>query len=173
MTIAAPLSLEQYLALTTKPYSEYVNGEIFQKSVPTEFHSALQGWLVHLLLLALGSPRYQVFPEQHVRVNEQVIRVPDICVTHTNGKQNQPVRIDPPLLCVELISPSDRLSDTVKKCQEYLRWGVPTCWITNPESQEAWNVTSTGIDLVPSDGNLQAGSISIPMADVFPPAESR
>ena len=74
---------------------------------------------------------------------------------------------EPPLLCVQSFSPSDRLSDMVKKWQEHLRWGVPSCWILNPETQEAWTVNMTGIDIVPADGVLRAGEISVAMPEVF------
>jgi len=125
MTITAPFPLHHYIALATKPYSEYIKGELFQKSVPTKLHSALQGWLTYLLVRALGSPHYQVLPEQNVQLSEQVMRIPDICVVEIDSPENDFALTTPPLLCVELISPSDRLSVTVKKCQEYLRWRGP------------------------------------------------
>lgn len=155
------------MALSAKPAFEYVEGELVQKSMPTKLHSELQMWLGHLLLLALGFPRNRVMTEQNVRLSASLIRVPDICIVQPGGPANEFAIEDPPLLCVEILSPSDRLSDMVKKCQEYLRWGVPSCWILNPETQEAWTVNMTGIDIVPADGVLRAGEISVAMPEVF------
>jgi len=169
MSVSAPISLEQYFAIDTKPYFEYVNGELVQKAMPTNLHSELQFWLGYLLLLALGPERNRIKTEQNCQLSESVIRLPDICILQQNTPRGEFAVKLPPLLCVEILSPSDRLSDTVKKCQDYLRWGVPSCWILKPESEEAWNVTLIGIDPIPADGVLQAGSISIPLKDVFQP----
>ena len=159
-------SLEQYFDNPTKPASEYVAGELIQKSMPTNLHAELQLWLGYLLLRALGFPRNRVKTEQNVRLDEQVIRVPDLCVVQPGSPEDGLAITEPPLLCVEILSPSDRFADTEKKCRDYLRWGVGSCWILNPESKEAWVVSHEGVDLI-SEGTLDAESISIPIAEVF------
>jgi Uma2 family endonuclease len=89
-------------------------------------------------------------------------------VSFNQGRAENELAIEePPLLCAGILAPSDRLSDTVKKCPEYLRWGVPSCWILNLETQEAWTMNMTGIDLVASDGVLRAGEITVAMPEVF------
>ena len=127
MSVAAPISLEQYFDNPTKPASEYICGELIQKSMPTNLHAELQLWLGYLLLRALGFPRNRVKTEQNVKLNDQVIRVPDLCVVQPSIPEDGLAITEPPILCAEILSPSERFADTEKKCQDYLRWGVEAC----------------------------------------------
>ena len=47
------------------------------------------------------------------------------------------VLTEPPLLVVEILSPDDRYSDMQQRAQDYLRMGVETIWIVDPESRTA------------------------------------
>ena len=167
MGTATAVTLEQYFANETKPACEYVDGELIQKSVPSNLHSELQALLTYFLMVALGAPNNRVRIAQNLRLSGSVIRVPDVCVVEPGNLDEGLALSDPPLLCVEILSPSDRFSATVKKCQDYLRWGVASCWILDPALREAWDVTLTGVQLVPSDSNLLAGEISLNLQTVF------
>ena len=104
----------------------------------TKLHSRLQ---LHVGALLLNRYEHnglcQAATEQSLRLDAHTILIPDICVLVPDDDAEEVVT-EPPLLCVQSFSPSDRLSDMVKKWQEYLRWGVPSCWILNPETKEAW-----------------------------------
>ena len=169
MSVAAPISLEQYFDNPTKPASEYICGELFPKAMPTNLHSALQAWITFLLFQALTDGRHRIRTEQNVRLSDHVILIPDICVLREPSKEPGFALTEPPLLCVEILSPSDRFADTEKKCRDYLRWGVDSCWILNPESQEAWLVSTNGFTLIPEGGSLSAATLSLPLAKIFPP----
>ena len=131
----------------------------------TKLHSRLQ---LHVGALLLNRYEHnglcQAATEQSLRLDAHPILIPDICVLVPDDDAEEVVT-EPPLLCVQILSPSDRLSDMVKKWQEYLRWGVPL----DSESGNAgsFDVNMTGIDLVPSDGVLQAGEISVAMPEVL------
>lgn len=47
------------------------------------------------------------------------------------------VLTDAPLLIVEILSPDDSYSETQQRAQTYLRMGVETIWIIDPESRTA------------------------------------
>jgi Uma2 family endonuclease len=77
-------------------------------------------------------------------------------------------------LCVEILSPEDRLGATLAKCEEYHAWGVPFCWVidikeqVDPEKQTAWHYHSgTDPERIPSGGTLLAGQLSLPLAQLF------
>jgi len=110
----------------------------------------LQFWIAQLLFELFGKPRHRIRPEQNLRLAENVILIPDVCVLSLDSRDSGPAIQEPPLLCVEILSPSDGFSFTVQKCRRYLAWGVPFCWILDPESREAWIVTATGFHLVPA-----------------------
>lgn len=107
MRVSAPISLEQYFVIDTKPNFEYVNGELVQKTVPSSLHCELQAWLGYLLLRALGLPRYRVLAECSLRVSERVIRIPDVCVVAPGCKADKYCVTEPPQLCIEILSPGD------------------------------------------------------------------
>ena len=74
----------------------------------------------------------------------------------------------PPLLCIEVISPSQSFNELYEKCRRYLRWGVLYCWILDPVRHLAWQIEA---DEMPreifADGSLRAGEIEIKLADLF------
>jgi Uma2 family endonuclease len=41
----------------------------------------------------------------------------------------------PPLLAVEILSPTDQHGDTTEKIQDYLAAGVPLVWVVDPDFQ--------------------------------------
>ena len=74
-------TLEDFLALPeTKPASEYINGEITQKSMPKGRHSRLQGKLCNVINnLVEDSKTAYAFPELRCSFGTRSI-VPDIAV---------------------------------------------------------------------------------------------
>jgi Uma2 family endonuclease len=74
-----------------------------------------------------------------------------------------------PLLCIEILSPEDRLSRTLIKCQAFFRLGTPECWIFNPEQRSALVLRPDGTMTTHHEGSLTlAGTaISVPLAGIF------
>jgi Uma2 family endonuclease len=71
-----------------------------------------------------------------------------------------------PLLCIEVLSPEDTKPRILKRIGEYFDMGVPTCWMVDPETGEAWIVAPGELTKV-TDGILRAGEIELPLADVL------
>ena len=74
---------------------------------------------------------------------------------------------EPALLCIEIFSPSDHLSDCVTKCARFLQWAVPVCWIIDPEKRTAREVDASAVHLINSDGTLNAGQVSVSLPELF------
>jgi len=72
-----------------------------------------------------------------VRLSESRFLVPDIAVQRRDKIQD-PYPTEPIHLCVEILSPDDRMSDIVARGEEYLAWGVPMVWIIDPVNHVAW-----------------------------------
>ena len=81
---------------------------------------------------------------------------------------SDPYPTEPLLLCVEVLSPEDRFSATLAKCEQYHDWGVPYCWIFNPETRIAWEYHKTGeLEKRTAIDTLRAGEIEIPMQEIL------
>jgi Uma2 family endonuclease len=60
----------------------------------------------------------RVAPEQRVQVTSDRFRVPDICVVL--GDPGEQILTKPPFLCVEILSPDDRVSRLEERADDYL-----------------------------------------------------
>lgn len=166
-TVSAPVSMEQYLATSYEPECEYVDGELIPKAMGTNEHASLQARIIGLLYRYQQVGLCQIAAEQSVRVRENAILIPDVCVLRPGHGEHGIVQ-EPALLCIEALSPSDRFTYTLRKCDEYLRWGVPACWIFDPNENKAWFYDAAGLHPVAPDGVLRANGIELPLTELWP-----
>ena len=159
------ISVEDYLAHETKPASEYEDGVLRQKPMATWDHGVLQKRIGYLLDHA--APALVSASEVTVRIREGKYLVPDVIVQRRDAIQ-RPYPVEPVHLCVEILSPSDRISEALAKCEEYHAWGVAMTWILDPDERRAWLFRKQHRpEEVPADGSLVAEGVSIPLAEVF------
>ncbi len=78
----------------------------------------------------------------------------------------------PALVCIEVLSPSDRFTYTVKKCEQYIRWGVPVCWIFDPDDKKAWFCDLDGLHPVPANGVLKLNDIELRLEELWLAAQA-
>jgi Uma2 family endonuclease len=129
------ISVREYLSTSYQPDVDYVDGEIEERNVGEIEHSRLQG----RIFIMLTQLRMRAFVEARLRVSATRFRVPDVLAYET--VPNESVFVTPPNLCVEILSPEDRLSRTLKAVQEYLLIGVPTVWVLDPLEKTAYVAT--------------------------------
>ena len=76
-----------------------------------------------------------------LRANPDSVRAPDVWFLRKNRLPNQAARRrffrGAPTLAVEVISPSDRYSATLRKVMEYLNAGAEMVWVIDPEERTA------------------------------------
>lgn len=147
-----------------KPNHEYWFGEAVAKSMPTFTHGALQVVLGQMLRAA-GLKSYS---EVTLRISPELELIPDVVATRR--KPDGPYATEPVDLCVEILSPDDRLNRTMKKAGHYVGWGVADVWIVDPSARTAWMVNAQHPDglWVHPDGTLTAASgIQIPLTKLF------
>ena len=159
------MPVDEYLRTSYKPACEYRDGVLTQKAMPTYEHSQVQ-FQVNFLI-RIHFTQFKAGPEQTVRLSEHRYLVPDVAVQRKDRIQ-KPYPTEPIHLCVEILSPDDRLSEVIAKCEEYLAWGVPMVWIIDPVSQAAWEFSPKhALHEVSLDGSLTAPEIAIPLAEIF------
>ena len=161
MSATATVSVEDYLRRTEKPYCEYVDGVLYPKPMATLLHSLVQ-FMLQVLLRRQG---VQAAAEVQVRISPTKYLIPDVIAA---ASLRSPYPTDPVLLCVEILSPEDRIGATLAKCEQYHAWGVPYCWIIDPDKQSAWQYHS-GADPehLGTSATLTAGQPAVSLAELF------
>lgn len=128
------VSIDEYLHMHFEYDVEYVDGHIEERPLPEFDHADVVMYIGVLLrqhskewgVRVTGEPRTQTQPTR--------LRLPDVCVTRAS-EPREPILRTPPLLCVEVLSPEDRLARTLRKGEEYLAMGVLAVWIVDTEKR--------------------------------------
>ena len=63
-------------------------------------------------------------PICRTRVSEVRYRVPDVLVMKVPFRQNKRVILDAPFIVIEIVSPDDRMRDTMQRFRDYESLGV-------------------------------------------------
>jgi len=144
-------SPEDYLKTTYNDLDrEYVHGEILERSKPTILHGRVQALLCYLFeLLRRQYPVIAVSGVRHAIEKNVLYRIPDVAVFAGEPPQGLYPET-PPLVAIEISSPDDRLSETLRKFSEYLAWGIPNIWLIDPEDAKLYTYDETGLHPVKS-----------------------
>ncbi|MEO5924083.1 MAG: Uma2 family endonuclease [Bryobacteraceae bacterium] len=161
MSTGTAVSLEQYLAHVYEPDCDFVDGEIEERNVGERTHARLQARITAYLLATYAASGVEVFTEIRIRVSQTRFRIPDVCATI--GDPGEEVFTKPPFLCVEILSPEDRMSRLEVRIQDYLQMGVPYVWVLDPSTRQAYIATAAeGLREV-KDGVLRASDPTLEM----------
>ena len=166
MPPAPIVPLSQYLATSYRPDCEYLDGELLERNVGEWDHSRLQS----LLCRYLGNREKQwgilVVLAQRVQVSANRIRVPDIAVL-AGPPPGGPILVEPPFLCIEILSPSDRMMEMQERIDDYLDFGVRYVWLLHPRTRRAFVYTLESVHEV-KDGMLRTDDpdICVPLAEL-------
>jgi Uma2 family endonuclease len=165
MRTAAGVSVEEYLKTSYEPDCEYVDGEVIERNVGEIDHGGLQliiGWWLKSRAKQLG---IYAFSDTRVQVAPTRFRVPDVVVA-THRPRGRIFR-EPPFLCIEILSPEDRVSRTEEKIDDYLRFGVAYVWLIDPRQKRAWSYTRDGRQDAVSALTTSEPRIELPIAELF------
>ena len=170
MVVMRPSTLvrvEEYLSTDYRPDCDYVEGEVQERNVGEYEHGK---WQAELIIFLAGLRRklgFHIVPEQRLQVKPRRFRVPDICVILGPEPEEQ-VLTQPPFLCIEILSPEDRMVRIEERIDDYLEFGVSYVWLINPQSGKAWIHSAAGVREA-KDGVLKTADpeISVPLSDLF------
>ena len=161
------VSLEEYLATAYEPDCDFVDGTIEERNLGEWEHAILQSNILEYLRARYKSQGIRVPTELRLRVTPGRVRIPDLCVFLTDPKQRVPST--PPFLCIEILSPEDRMSRVKVRINDFLAMGVNTVWLIDPETRQAYTANAAeGLREVKT-GVLRTESpvIEMPLAEVF------
>ena len=166
-TARALVPVHEYLHTDYEPDCDYVDGELVERNVGEKNHSKLQKRILRYFddrqeiwnLFAIQECRVQVSPTR--------FRVPDICVV-LGPEPNEEIFTHPPFLCIEILSPEDRMSRMQVKIADYLAFGVRYVWVIDPQTRRAWIYTSGSMREV-RDGVLRTEDpeLLVPLDELF------
>ena len=155
------ISVEEYLHTSYEHDVDYVDGRIEERGVPTREHGECQS-RVWLLLQQRG---FKSFIETRVRTLETRYRVPDVCAYRK--RPDESIFITPPLLCVQVLSPDDRMSRVMEVADDFLRMGVPVVWVLDPVRKAAYIIDANGLREVSGEIEAVDGDLKLSLAEVF------
>jgi Uma2 family endonuclease len=162
------LTLVEFLELPeTKPSTEYIDGQIYQKPMPQGEHSTLQSRLVGAIN-QVGVPQKfaHAFTELRCTFGGRSI-VPDISVFEwqriprkANGRIENKFEI-PPDWAIEILSPDQSPSRVIDKIIFCLNQGTKLGWFIEPEDESV-------MVLLPNQlPEVKYGSEQLPVLDVL------
>ncbi len=141
-TTTQPLTLEEFLQLPeTKPASEYIEGQIFQKPMPKSRHSRLQGRLMRAINEVVEDIKYAyAFPELRCTVGGRSI-VPDVAVLLWHNirfnKDGEPIDnvSTAPDWTIEILSPGQSPNLVTGNILHCLEYGCQLGWLIDPKDR--------------------------------------
>ena len=165
MATATQVPLREYLHTSYEPDCEWIDGEIRERTAGEGSHAFIQTFFIKFFASREELWGIRVTQELRTQVSATHFRVPDVLVMRSDAPFEEIVTT-PPLLCVEVLSPDDRMVDMQDKIDDYLAMGVPAIWVVNPRSRKGF-VVDRGA-LIPVQVLTVAGTeISVSVDQIF------
>jgi Uma2 family endonuclease len=168
MATAPPLlSIEEYLRTSYRPDADYVNGEIEERNLGEYEHARLQYLLAAYFVTREKLWAIKGVVEQRIRINSSRVRVADFAILRADAPREK-VTETPPLICIEIMSPEDRLSRAEQVLADYFAMGVANIWLIDPLRRAAFTFTANGLQK--SDAlelTTQDGQIRLSVGELF------
>lgn len=151
MSAPAVVPLSEYLSTVYRPDCEYIDGELLERNLGEWDHARLQTLIATFLRNCEKQWGILVVTEQRVQVKATRFRVPDVTVL--TGPAPVDIVRTPPFLCIEILSPEDRVKEVQSRIDDYLEFGVQYVWLIDPSTRRTTVYTREGVMEV-KDGRL-------------------
>lgn len=144
MATSTLVPLREYLETSYRPDRDWIDGEVRERNMGEGQHASVQGFLIGLFRLHRDEWDVRVLPEQRVQTSARHYRIPDVCVTRRSAPFEAIVHT-PPLLCIEILSREDRMSEMQERVDDYLGMGVEVVWLVDPRRRKAFIADASGL----------------------------
>ena len=138
------LSIDEYLHTSYSPDVDFVDGEIEERNLGEFEHARLQYKLASFFDGKEKLWGIQGVIEQRIRVRPTRVRICDLAILRADAPREK-VTETPPLICIEILSPEDRISRAEKVLADYLAMGVPNLWLIDPIRRSAHTFDNAGL----------------------------
>ncbi len=166
MASADLVPLQEYLSSVYEPDCDFVDGELQERNVGERPHS-----LVQFILAAIFNANRRTWgvlavPELRVQTSHRRYRVPDVTVMRRSDPADNIVQTAP-LICIEILSPEDRISRMQERFTDYFRMGVEHVWMIDPIARNAWVATPDGSHQHVSALSVPGTPIQVSLTEVW------
>lgn len=128
------LTLEEFHAFYGNEHGyEYWFGEAVRKGMPTSLHGIMQAILARLF----HASGYKTASEVDLRIDPEWEPRPDVLVSPRPIEQPYPTSAGT-LTVIEVLSPDDAMPRVFQKCRNYVRVGIKSLFLIDPENRDAW-----------------------------------
>ena len=159
--------LKEYLETSYRPDCDWIAGELRERNAGEKPHLKVQGFLCFVFHGNQDRWGVEAFPEQRVQTSIDHYRIADLCVT-VLAESDDPIVRTPPLLCVEILSRDDRMTEMQERVDDYLEMGVGTVWLIDPRRRKAFSTDSGGAMRSVADTlKVPGAAIEISVAAIF------
>jgi Uma2 family endonuclease len=159
------VQLGEYLRTSYEPDCEWVDGELKERNVGEKPHAGMQRIFLKFFFGIEAQHGWLAYPELRTQVSDSNLRIPDILVLR-KADQVGPFVTVPPVLCIEILSLDDRMSDMQQKIDDYLAMGVEAIWVVDPRRRKA-SVVIDGALAPVEELTISGTEVRLGVAEVF------
>lgn len=138
------IAVREYLAASYRPDCDYVDGVVVERNLGERDHAELHGAVFACFYNRRKEWDIHVYPSLKIQVSPTRFRVPDICVV-AGDQPDEQFLTTPPFICIEILSPEDRLTIMQRRVEDFLAMGVPYVFILDPRTRRGWRATAGGL----------------------------
>jgi Uma2 family endonuclease len=134
--LKAKLDYDDYCAIPPdgKRY-ELIDGQVYVTPAPSPLHQRLVGRLFRLLSEYFLAPAEVFVAPIDVILTPHDVVQPDLVVVANQSQVSRRGIEGPPLLVVEVLSPTTTVYDRTTKAQRYAALGISHYWLADPETR--------------------------------------
>ncbi len=136
MAAATLLSIDEYLRTGYDPDVEFVDGVLKKRAAAFSTHGLLQALLGVRVMHGGEAWGIKAAFGVRTRVAPNRVRLPDV-VVGPRRKWSETL-IEPPLIVIEVVSPSDSFGDLEDTIADYQAMGIPNIWLIHPTKRLGW-----------------------------------
>ena len=166
MAVSRLVPVAEYLRTSYRPDCDYLDGVILERNLGEYSHSTVQTSVGGLLKSRGNEWGVHTCFALRVKVRPGRYRVPDVVLIDRSLPREE-IITHPPILCVEVLSPEDCVSEMEERITDYFQMGVACVWIFDPIRRKAFlRAGSTSAELTGTIG-VPGTPIELALDDVF------
>jgi Uma2 family endonuclease len=166
MAPSTQVPLEVYLHTDYRPDCDWIDGEVKGRNLGEGQHASVQKFFIRHFGNRERELGVRVWPEQRVQVAATRFRVSDVTVMRESDPFEAIITVAP-LLCIEILSSGQRMSEIEERAKDYLVMGVPMVWIVDPLRRTAFVSDANGQRQVSETLDVPGMEIRVTLAEVF------
>ena len=166
-TSSTLLSIDEYLRTSYHPDADFVDGRVEERHLGEFEHARLQYILAGIFSRYEREANIMGVIEQRLRVSASRVHICDLCLLSRTAPR-EAVTSTPPLLCLEILSPEDRLYRAELVLADYLAMGVPNIWLVDPIRRAAFFFDAAGLHQAdPTNLSVLGTGIRLDLTEAF------